>query len=176
MENRRQGYGLTILQGVSALKRLGVFETVKHMDTPSRSHFIFNSNGTIIGFFGTLFWPTSDSSVSKKAKHNLHIGRQDLRKILMDQYVSLHPLGAKGIRWNGKLAKINRNSIEFENEVINDIDLVIGCDGINSVSRKFKYTVDNSLNYLGIMVVLGITGCDHMLGKVIKRFYMIRCV
>ena len=53
---RRQGYGLTLLQGVAALKRLGVFETIKHNDTPSRSHYVFDSRGKIIGFFGTVFW------------------------------------------------------------------------------------------------------------------------
>ncbi len=41
MNVRRQGYGLTILQGISALKRLGLFDQVLQEDTPSRSHFIF---------------------------------------------------------------------------------------------------------------------------------------
>ena len=39
MHARRQGYGLTILQGISALKSLGIFDQVLEEDTPSRSHF-----------------------------------------------------------------------------------------------------------------------------------------
>jgi len=127
MENRRQGYGLTILQGVSALRRLGVFDKVKNMDTPSRSHFIFKSDGSIIGFFGTIFWPIPETNSAKQcSKHNLHIGRQDLRKILMEEYISHHPLGEKGIHWNKKLIQITQNSIVFETETLNNIDLVIG--------------------------------------------------
>jgi hypothetical protein len=89
LSQRRQGYGLTILQvrfvlsvrvpptsslpppplrptlafseahpaqGCSALRRLGVLETVRALDTPSRAHYQFRSDGTIIGFFGTHFW------------------------------------------------------------------------------------------------------------------------
>lgn len=33
---RRQGYGLTILQGISALKKLDVYKNVYDIDTPSR--------------------------------------------------------------------------------------------------------------------------------------------
>jgi len=127
MENRRQGYGLTILQGVSALKRMGVFDKVKDMDTPSRSHYIFKSDGSIIGFFGTVFWPIPETNSAKSSsKHNLHIGRQDLRKILMNEFIALHPLGEGGIRWDSKLVKISLNSVYFENETCNDVDLVIG--------------------------------------------------
>jgi hypothetical protein len=111
----------------------------------------------------------------------------------MNEFIALHPLGEGGIRWDSKLVKISLNSVYFENETCNDVDLVIGmenfcisllytektlsftlpskgCDGINSVARKFKYKIDNSLSFLGIMVVLGITGCDHMLGKVLFVF------
>ncbi len=110
MENRRQGYGLTILQGVSALKRMGVFDKVKDMDTPSRSHYIFKSDGSIIGFFGTVFWPIPETNSAKSSsKHNLHIGRQDLRKILMNEFIALHPLGEGGIRWDSKLVKKMKN-------------------------------------------------------------------
>jgi 2-polyprenyl-6-methoxyphenol hydroxylase-like FAD-dependent oxidoreductase len=74
MDSRRQGYGLTILQGISALKHLGVIEEVKRLDTPSRSHFMFRSDGKMVGFFGTAFWATS--TAKSKKKYNLHIGRQ----------------------------------------------------------------------------------------------------
>ena len=34
MEVRRQGYGLTILQGINALKKFNVFDQMKELDTP----------------------------------------------------------------------------------------------------------------------------------------------
>lgn len=42
---------------------------------------------------------------------------------------------------------------------------MIGTDGINSVTRKFKYpTGDKPLNFLGILLVLGISNTQHQLG------------
>jgi salicylate hydroxylase len=97
MESRRQGYGLTILQGISVLKRLQVFHEVHSLDTPSRSHYIFDKYGRMIVFFGTVFWPEPDNQPKTRKKHNLHIERQELRRILMNRYISLHPLGPEGI-------------------------------------------------------------------------------
>lgn len=57
-EQRRQGYGLTLLQGVVALRRIGIYEAVAARDTPSRTHYAFDNAGAIVGFFGTVFWPT----------------------------------------------------------------------------------------------------------------------
>eukprot|EP01117_Protostelium_nocturnum_P017724 TRINITY_DN7269_c0_g1_i1.p1 TRINITY_DN7269_c0_g1~~TRINITY_DN7269_c0_g1_i1.p1 ORF type:complete len:527 (-),score=185.60 TRINITY_DN7269_c0_g1_i1:398-1978(-) len=190
-EHRRQGYGLTILQGSTALKRLGkdVFEKVKEMDTPSRSHYIFNSKGDVIGFFGTVFYPAETNSpiLKDSKKYNLHIGRQELRRILMEKLIEL----GVPIQWNKKLSSIEMKDycmeLTFEEDLNEKIkaDLVIGCDGINSRVRMFKYpsrsssdssqekcakedtkaNYDAPLNYLGIIVVLGITGSEHPLTK-----------
>ena len=166
MHARRQGYGLTILQGISALKSLGIFDQVLEEDTPSRSHFIFDKDGKILGFFGTGLW---EEAVCKAKKHNLHIQRQELRKILLEKYISLHPLKFEGIKWNHKLLNINlqERCVSFWNwPDIFDVDLVIGADGINTITRSFKYdpSTDSKLDYLGIIVVLGITGnTNHFL-------------
>jgi len=171
MDSRRQGYGLTILQGITALKRLQVFEQVHSLDTPSRSHYIFDKDGNMIGFFGTVFWPEEDHQPKSRKKHNLHIGRQELRRILMERYIAAHPLGIDGIQWNHRLNHIDRLSrqVTFSNDrKIDDVDMVIGADGINGLVRSFKYDplIDKPLNYLGILVVLGITGCiQHFLMK-----------
>lgn len=171
MDSRRQGYGLTILQGITALKRLQVFEQVHSLDTPSRSHYIFDKDGSMIGFFGTVFWPEEDHQPKSRKKHNLHIGRQELRRILMERYIAAHPLGIDGIQWNHRLNHIDRLSrqVTFSNDrKIDDVDMVIGADGINGLVRSFKYDplIDKPLNYLGILVVLGITGCiQHFLMK-----------
>ena len=171
MDSRRQGYGLTILQGISALKRLQVLQQVHALDTPSRSHYIFDKYGSMIGFFGTIFWPEQDDQPKARKKHNLHIERQELRRILMNRYISLHPLGAQGIQWNYRVVEINRvqRQVSFiQGRKVTGADLVIGADGINGPVRSFKYdsVADTPLNYLDILVVLGITGCiDHFLTK-----------
>ena len=171
MDSRRQGYGLTILQGISALNRLHVLEQVQSLDTPSRSHYIFDKSGNLIGFFGTAFWPEQDNQPKSRKKHNLHIERQELRRILMERYISLHPRGSEGILWSHRLAHIDARArtVSFANDLtVLDVDFVIGADGINGLVRSFKYDplVDKSLNYLGILVVLGITGCiDHFLTR-----------
>ena len=171
MDCRRQGYGLTILQGISALKRLEVFEQVHSLDTPSRSHYIFDKDGNLITFFGTVFWPEQDNQPKSSKKHNLHIERQELRRILMDRYISLHPLGVESIQWNHRILQIDHilRKVSFTNGyTITGVDLIIGADGINGVVRCFKYDplIDTPLNYLGMLVVLGITGhIDHFLTK-----------
>lgn len=171
MNSRRQGYGLTILQGISALKRLQVFEQVRSLDTPSRSHYIFDKHGSMIGFFGTIFWPEEDNQPKARKKHNLHSERQELRRILMNRYIALHPLASQGIQWDHRIVHIDHSThtLTFTNGyTVTDVDLIIGADGINGLVRSFKYDplIDSPLNYLGILVVLGITGCiDHFLTK-----------
>jgi salicylate hydroxylase len=172
INRRRQGYGLTILQGITALKAIDCLEQVKQLDTPSRSHYIFDHSGNIIGFFGTIFWPTQAEhtiSPKQKKKYNLHIGRQSLRNILYKKFLDIS--SHSNIRWNCKLEKIQQDpidasisSIQFANGDSVKAHLVIGCDGINSFTRKNKYEpLKEPLNYLGIILVLGICYSDHPL-------------
>ena len=160
---RRQGYGLTILQGITALRKLGVLEEAYKQDTPSRAHYIFGKDGKMISFFGTIFWMKKAELPSKKRA--LHLQRQELRQLLLTRYISLHPLKEDGIRWNHRISEIKANQISFHNGLISQVDLVIGADGINGSCRAFKYPIDKPLSYLGIIVVLGITGCNHFLTK-----------
>lgn len=173
IDSRRQGYGLTILQGITALKKFNVFNEVQSLDTPSRSHYIFEKSGKLIGFFGTIFWPEDNHTNQPKSrkKYNLHSQRQELRRILFNRYISLHQNGSNGVQWNYRLQTIDRiqRQIIFTNgELLNNVDLVIGADGINGIVRSFKYNANNDLplNYLGILVVLGITKSnEHFLTK-----------
>ena len=55
---RRQGYGLTILQGKKVLRELGVLEEAKKVNAPTKAHYFFNEKGSILGFYGTVFWDT----------------------------------------------------------------------------------------------------------------------
>ncbi|CAF4843942.1 unnamed protein product, partial [Rotaria sp. Silwood2] len=89
----------------------------------------------------------------------------------MNRYISLHPLGPEGIQWDYRIIHIDRDlrKVLFtKDHTVTDVDLVIGADGINGLVRSFKYNplTDAPLNYLGILVVLGITGrIDHFLTK-----------
>lgn len=175
IDQRRQGYGLTILQGIAALKALGCFEQVKCVDTPSRSHYIFDSQGNIINFFGTIFWSSQDTVVTTKSKkkYNLHIGRTNLRRIIYDELLK----NSGEVKWNHKVNSIReiheeqKMLIEFANGEQLRADLVIGADGIKSVVRGFKYEVVNDypLNYLGMIMILGITYVEHSLAQ--KRVF-----
>ena len=338
ISHRRQGYGLTVLQGASALRRMGVYEKVKANNAVTRSHYVFDYHGNIIGFFGTIFWevlPTSgmgncgdgqekgitngqgldsneahmDGSVSEEArkerisrlgegpngpnspqrpqeqpvspkvsapgqaikkecnkkKYNLHIPRETLRKVLFEEVLETisvvhrmntemekasttledlsvilpsHAASVSGsaspatpavltadslclprLVWNKRLKNINlcRTSpgenidshvyhvsgslqashigsmqnlsgstsssqalppvpmlpmpsppmqLTFDDGEVFAADLVIGCDGINSLVRRHKYAGqddETKINYLGMLVVLGITGSSHAL-------------
>jgi len=45
VDARRQGYGLTILQGKKVLRELGVLEKAKKMNSPTKAHYFFNHRG-----------------------------------------------------------------------------------------------------------------------------------
>jgi len=98
---RRQGYGLTLQQGGGALTLLGVAKAVEAEATWSQSHFVFDSVGDIVAFWGPTWWerareewaaglPPGEQGAKrgkeewrKLAGHNLHIPRQSLRQILL---------------------------------------------------------------------------------------------
>jgi hypothetical protein len=72
----RAGYGVTLQQGVSALKELGLLETALSHDVPSSSHYIFDPKGNIVGFFGRSFSSSSEAGgrgASTKTKYNVHV-------------------------------------------------------------------------------------------------------
>ena len=158
LNTRRKGYAFTILQGISALKKLGIFQKVLQKDVSSRSHFLFDKTGDLIGYFGTCLdeKPAAAAVKSSKQKYNLHIPRQVLRQLLLDRYLDL---GGR-IEWSNRVKSIDSTSkcISFEDgEIIQNVFLVIGADGINSTVRTFKYPVEPfPLQYLGFVICLGI--------------------
>ena len=89
----------------------------------------------------------------------------------MNKYLSLHSDKTNAIKWSKKLQSLkhvnsNEYDLEFNDNFSYKANLVIGCDGINSVTRKFKFPQnDLPLNYLGILLVLGISKTKHHLGQ-----------
>eukprot|EP00941_MAST-03F_sp_MAST-3F-sp1_P006115 g6115.t1 len=160
MLQRRQGYGLTIQQGTKRLLALGI-SIIKEMDTPSFARYIFSESGDVISFFGRTFY--KDCMVKKSKKFNVHLARQDLRILLIREIESQ-------IVWKKNLIGIKYNNqnetalLEFEDSHY-EADVVVGADGIYSKVRTitFNSEKENSLNYLDVIVVLGIVYYPHEL-------------
>jgi len=55
-ENKqRHGYGMTLTYNPKGpLAKLGVLEELAQLDTPSRSHYTFDHEGYILGYFGNM--------------------------------------------------------------------------------------------------------------------------
>ena len=93
-----------------------------------------------------------------------------MRNILLRKYLSIHPDKDQAIQWSKKLLNIKDLSpdeyiLEFNDNFTCTANLIIGSDGINSITRKFKYENDLPLKYLGILLVLGISNTIHQLGN-----------
>ena len=201
---RRDGYGLTLSYNEKGpLAKLGLLETVARVDCPSRSHYVFRPDGTILGYYGNAFHNVGVEDISQRRglgqRGNLRVPRQVLRRIMMDELLANPPstadadgttsTGRATVKWCKRLVSFEDrvmkmaggNSftcdndgngqgvvhIAFEDGTTEEVDLLIGSDGIRStVTRsllsKSKVPVDTDLNdgglsYLGIMIVLGIT-------------------
>lgn len=114
---------------------------------------------------------------------NFHISRQELRRALLDK------LKPHTVIWGKKLARYEENdaagsapsgpaspsggtaqspvTLHFSDGSTATADVLVGSDGIYSVVRKLKLGSDSGggdpcpLQYLGVMVILGIAPCAH---------------
>ncbi len=141
------------------LSRLGILEKVARMDCPSRSHYVFDPTGKILGYYGNSF---SGKSRGCGQRGNLRVPRQCLRKIMMDTLIE-RDCNNEGqrkdlvqIHWGKKLVKYttlktqssNNNDgnvgseningdqkieLAFEEGFSDTADLLIGADGVRSV-------------------------------------------
>lgn len=65
-EMRRQGYGLTILQSKRVLRELGILEEAKIINAPTKAHYFFDHEGSVLGFYGTVFWDSENGNRSQR--------------------------------------------------------------------------------------------------------------
>jgi 2-polyprenyl-6-methoxyphenol hydroxylase-like FAD-dependent oxidoreductase len=173
-DSRRQGYGLTMQQAGQAMRALGM---ELEESAPSRSHYVFTSEGNIVGFFGRTFrtskqTPTSVSekkakrldrevwTPSPKLRFNVHIPRQVLRDMLVSK------LQPGTIEWGRKVKKFFRTDgngivVDFLDGSQETVSALVGADGIHSVVRK--QLIADDLCYLGVIVILGIVKSQHPL-------------
>ena len=149
---RAQGYGLTV-QAQDAIQAMGV--DISQDDAPSTSHYTFDAEGHIIGFFGEAFGAKSrERREVQNSGRFIHIPRQVLRSRIIE---AVQP---GTIRWNSKLksfvARENGVSVTLTDGTELDGALLVGSDGIFSTVRRHLDLPGDRLNYVGLCVVLGI--------------------
>ena len=152
-DERSQGYGLTLQQGARTIRDLDLSSALEVSSIYSPSHFIFDHEGQAVAFWGPSRLFGENEKKKAKAKHNVQISRQALRRGLFDACEEL-------VTWNARVSTVSQRTgdhaiIHFDGECPDYVcDAVVGCDGI--FSRVRRCIVDDALNYLGIIVILGI--------------------
>lgn len=163
--SRKDGYGLTLTYNpskTSPLAQLGLLEKLARLDCPSRSHYVFDSEGNIIGYFGNRF---SKSSRGYGQRGNLRVPRQILRQVMMNTLKERDVHNKIRIEWNKKLKGFTtstdapvQTTLEFEDGTSASADLLVGADGVHStVMKNILDENEDCTAYIGIMIVLGIT-------------------
>eukprot|EP01040_Poterioochromonas_malhamensis_P004329 gene4329-4641_t len=162
---RRQGYALTMQQGGITLRDLGIVDKVKDIGVISTAHYAYDATGNLLGAYGYNVsqavkpMTTEEYKVMQshdlKGRHNIHIPRQVLRNLLLEQ------INPTNIHWKKKLESIiplqgEENEKQYETsekgeKVLVDpqamklrfqdgseeiVSLVIGADGIFSRVRQ----------------------------------------
>eukprot|EP01038_Epipyxis_sp_PR26KG_P015187 gene15187-20458_t len=161
---RRQGYALTMQQGGSALRSLGLGSDLITEGIVSSAHHSYQSDGTLLGSYGrdkTNYQinnnneeiindyflvnnnNNNDNNIkstgikTRKARFNIHIPRQRLRDLLLN---SIDP---QNIIWGKKLIDINNIKNDsslpiqahFHDNSKYNLSAIIGADGVYSMVR-----------------------------------------
>lgn len=165
---RRQGYGLTLSTTNSALAALGLLDELRQRDVPSRSHFVFKSDGEILGYFGNAFSTLENGDRALPDRGNLRVPRQVLRQMLLDR------LAPGTVEWDHQLLEFAEHppdnggtgggvTLTFASGKVVEAAALIGADGIHSVVRGRRRPAADPPGYLGVLAVVGITAVSHPL-------------
>jgi hypothetical protein len=175
---RRQGYGLTMQQGGTALAKLGL----QPEGVSSSSHFVFSPRGEVLGFFGRALMGGGEAvatmattagggaCLAKGRKNrqdpNRQIPRQRLRERLLAELKSGTVRWGQAYAGHEQLPAGGGVRCRFADGTVQDAAVLVGADGIGSPMRHslgvagdlgpesspFSHT---GLRYLGVIVVLG---------------------
>ena len=224
LSDRKEGYGMTLTYNPSGpLAHLGILESVARRDCPSRSHYLFNEKGEVMGYYGNAFHSVSDENTDENLavsrgvgqRGNLRIPRGELRSILLEKIEDADQKNTPSkvnIAWGKRLIsyvdrpaierlnKIGKNAhdfqsepsmgsdqrsvfLQFEDGTTDEVDLLIGADGVNSVvarqymtssipsksDQKSDVTRSMTPEYIGIFIIIGIS--NHMHPLIDERGY-----
>jgi salicylate hydroxylase len=163
---RSQGYGLTLQQASRSMIGFGISSL--RGGIVSTKHVVHNTDGKILGEWGTRKWvPAEGEKIKPLKRTNIHIARQSLRQALVNQ------LGENNnIEWDHQLIdyKDNDDGVELNFKVNGELkthkaDLIVGADGIYSQVRRQLIGEENTpLQYLGCIVILGICPIKNIEG------------
>lgn len=159
---RREGYGLTLKYDPKGiLQKLGVLEEIARRDCPSRSHYLLDSKGFVLGYFGNAF-SAEDRGFGQRG--NLRVPRQTLRWVLLER------LQHTKIQWNHKLTGLrlvdSKMEVTFEGGNVAVVDWVIGADGYRSATLESMLPTAAPPTFMGVRLILGLTDhctCPHSL-------------
>jgi 2-polyprenyl-6-methoxyphenol hydroxylase-like FAD-dependent oxidoreductase len=178
-DRQKEGYGLTLTYNPKGpLASLGLLEQVANEDCPSRSHYLFRQDGSIMGYFGNTF--SKHRGLGQRG--NLRIPRKVLRRLLLEK------LSSSKVHWGHTLMdyvwdpETNQYTLHFEKKNVDGIeesqmlavtaDLLVAADGIRSAVLKKLQVMsltppsDNprvGLRSIGIRLILGIAEFSHPL-------------
>ena len=179
---RQQGYGLTLNRGWETLERLGLAEAARALDTRSNGHFVFDGSGHLVNVFSSNAFGSAAAPAKDvwELRRNLIIPRQRLRELLLDELAAHDRVAAtSSLRFGWEYAghaprDDGRMAVTFERPgQAGERDCrtvltraLVGADGIWSRVRERtlrQLQVGNRLEYLGVLVVLGIAPSSHSL-------------
>ena len=150
---RRDGYGLTLSYNPKGpLAKLGLLESVARVDCPSRSHYVFRPDGSILGYYGNAFHNVGASSSRRGLgqRGNLRVPRQVLRRIMLDELLAESSCcdqsggtGTSSSEGNGRPnpnIKWGKRLVSFDDRVAQIGGNTFSCDegGIGAVTLKFN--------------------------------------
>lgn len=183
---RKQGYGLTIQGSGFNIQSLGI--SLEGDDAPTTSHYTFSADGHILGVFGEPFRQGKDKGrrmPSASAARFIHLPRQILRERLVER------IRPGTIRWNSRLESFScwtdrdgrearrladaagqeRNgvTVKLTDGATLEAALLVASDGIFSTVRRQLALPGDRLNYLGLIVVLGILPTEAALYPLTQR-------
>lgn len=189
-ERQKEGYGLTLTYNPKGpLAALGILEQVARKDCPSRSHYLFRQDGSIMGYFGNAF--SKHRGFGQRG--NLRVPRKELRRLLLEELTRSKVCWGHTLvdyEWNPQTNQytvcFEKNTSEggiIESEtVLVTADLLVAADGIRSAVLKQMQsrippllpatptnpvTAHNSqylgLRSIGVRLILGIADFSHPL-------------
>lgn len=146
---RKDGYGLTLSYNPKGpLAKLGLLEKVARVDCPSRSHYVFKPDGSILGYYGNAFHNigSTESRRGLGQRGNLRVPRQVLRRIMLNELLAQSSSsesadGSGSAADEGKVRiKWGKRLVSFKDRVAQTDGNTFSCDekGTGAVSLKFE--------------------------------------